>query len=429
MLCPRARLAWSRPAPSFVLSLSLRTTKHVQMHSLKRPRTNADATTCRAWCPFSRDHLIHMWKNKELCDVVVRTTSGVERAAHAVVLASQSEYFRGCFCFRTMANGHCRAPVMLGDWSESVVDVMLLYVYCGDCQIPHSLLQEAIEFADMLHLRSLRDAAVQHWTASLTNDTCVAAWVLAHRLQLDELWEFARQHALFAFEELGRTIHILPRDLLLKLIRDDNLHATSERVVFSAVENYVLHHNLTVDESLPLMSSIRFSLMERTERDFPAFVLASPVMYFPPTHLQRSSMRTPGRFYECVFERFSTLKQKFVYSQGMSIGSRSGWRIMLFPRGNPSDSHWVSAYLCAPKLKDGERHDIKFTFKVQGATLNGCDIMKKTTHVFSTEEMDWGWKRLVPRLGNMSTTRPAWLGKSDTFILRLFAEPQQPPSS
>eukprot|EP01102_Stenamoeba_stenopodia_P019819 TRINITY_DN756_c0_g2_i1.p1 TRINITY_DN756_c0_g2~~TRINITY_DN756_c0_g2_i1.p1 ORF type:complete len:946 (+),score=195.85 TRINITY_DN756_c0_g2_i1:30-2840(+) len=260
-------------------------------------RTTTTTTTTMASQSRDRRPKEHNFKeilrNGYFSDVVFVLKDGKTAAAHRIILASWSDFFKALF-----TNGmreSSQQEIRLDDVSHAAFSLMLVFMYSGGKDVVLSenkmkkivnisdtdateLIVELLLLSDQFGIPQLKGHCVRALYNSLTIDNACQLVCFADDMELaqfkDHCLSFIESH----FNSISKTDLFLelPSHILLEIVLSDDLIASSEMEVFNALELWIEHNNCGGDSSLPsstpndkeiqveqLLECIRYPLMDR----------------------------------------------------------------------------------------------------------------------------------------------------------------------
>jgi hypothetical protein len=125
--------------------------------------------------------LVALWEAGELCDVTIEC-GGEEHAAHRVVIAASSAYFRAQFRSSMRDGGATISHITISDVPAGSFRAVLEHLYRGECRVTLSSLPSLLAAASRLEVGSLLRAGAGFLCAQLSPENAIATWLLADSL-------------------------------------------------------------------------------------------------------------------------------------------------------------------------------------------------------------------------------------------------------
>ncbi|PVD22653.1 hypothetical protein C0Q70_15908 [Pomacea canaliculata] len=235
--------------------------------SLTKEMANV-ATSAAQDYPFSFMKTIHnLWLEGSFCDVQL-VVDQQEFAAHKVVLAAASPYFKAMF-LSGMSEGKLNS-VTLHNMTPSVFQTLLDFMYSGKIQVCADTCQEVLAAADMLQLLPVVDVCRQFLIQQLAVDNCIGICSLAELHQLPDVQDKAEQFIENHFMEVTQSTEFLQLDWqhLLHIFHSELLKVDSEIQVLEAALTW-LQHNVPVrlPQAADVLKPVRFPLIPTADVD------------------------------------------------------------------------------------------------------------------------------------------------------------------
>ena len=169
---------------------------------------------------------------------------------------------------RLVSNGYdYNKPVELPIESAVAFEILVEFLYLGECSFPEPLLDKIVECAHFLQSELPLQGALAAFTERLTPSNCLEGLRVAHRLGAASVRAAAESLVRIHFEELHRDPKFasLPAELMRSLLADDALGITREESAFEAVTHWVTHqeHAPPSDTVVDLLRLVRYASMPR----------------------------------------------------------------------------------------------------------------------------------------------------------------------
>eukprot|EP00794_Sanderia_malayensis_P007782 gene7782-8627_t len=177
-------------------------------------------------------------EQEELCDVTIAIGSA-RIAAHRLILAGSSPYFRAMFT-NGLLETH-QNEVTLQDMDEAVFGQIVDYFYSGRLYINENNVQDLLSISGLLQLKRLQEACCEFMKRQINTHNCLGIAALADAHSCQDLASSADSYAKNHFAEVVQSdeFMIISQSQLLRLIADDGLNVHSEERVFEAVLAWV----------------------------------------------------------------------------------------------------------------------------------------------------------------------------------------------
>uniref|UniRef100_A0A8C5DBM5 Kelch-like protein 33 n=1 Tax=Gouania willdenowi TaxID=441366 RepID=A0A8C5DBM5_GOUWI len=207
-----------------------------------------------------------LWTDGEVCDVTLDVEDTFYHV-HRVILAANSDYFRGMF---TSGMKESRQPcVDLPFLSASDLEALIRFSYSGTLLLTWDSVFEVTCTALRLQFQSALSLCLNFMQKELQVNSCLDVASFAEAYGMSDLLEEVNDFVLRNFREVSATVKFqdLPAEKLLDFLQCDGLCVPSELTVFRAVISWI---EADPEERLvhasSLMSGVRFPLM--TFREF-----------------------------------------------------------------------------------------------------------------------------------------------------------------
>lgn len=202
--------------------------------------------------------LHEMQQQDQLCDVMLETSSNQQVAAHRVVLAASSPYFRAMFINKLLES--TQRNIYIKDFDHDVLQAVVAYAYNTDFYLPPDRVLLLMIAADLLQMISLRQECSTFLEQQLSPANCLSLRAYAGLHNCSYLFDLCTKFASDHFEEIIACDEYLylPCDQLKDLISRDEVRVTCEEAVYSAVLQWVYHDLESRKSSFPeIMSHVR----------------------------------------------------------------------------------------------------------------------------------------------------------------------------
>ena len=110
---------------------------------------------------------MQLWQDKDFTDVTLVTSDDQQIMSHKVILSSCSELFKNIL----KRNQHHSPLIYLKDISQSHLEMIIKFMYMGQCEVPEDELQDFIKAGKDLKVRGLFDQAFEtNYRSNITLD-------------------------------------------------------------------------------------------------------------------------------------------------------------------------------------------------------------------------------------------------------------------
>lgn len=204
--------------------------------------------------------LRQMQEQGQLCDVILETgmDSVDQVAAHRVVLAAASPYFRGMFVNKLLESS--RRSVYMNDMESDILRAVVAYAYNADFFLPQDRVLLLMIAADLFQMVSLRQECSSFLELNLQPDNCLGLRAIADLHNCSSLFDMCTVYAADHFEQVVSSDEYLslPPNQLKDLISRDKIRVTCEEKVYSAVLQWVYYDLESRRDEFPaIMSHVR----------------------------------------------------------------------------------------------------------------------------------------------------------------------------
>lgn len=178
---------------------------------------------------------------EELCDVVIKVGSKTI-AAHRVVLAACSPYFRAMFTGE-MAESR-QSEITILDVDESAMEVLINFSYTATITIREDNVQALLPAACLLQLVEIQEICCEFLKRQLDPSNCLGIRAFADTHSCRDLLRVADLFAQHNFQEVidSEEFLLLPVDQLVDILSSDELNVKSEEQVYFAVIGWMKHN-------------------------------------------------------------------------------------------------------------------------------------------------------------------------------------------
>ncbi|GCC36069.1 kelch-like protein 41 [Chiloscyllium punctatum] len=181
---------------------------------------------------------------------------------HRLILAACSPYFREYFF--SDVNEEKKREVVLEDIDESVVDMILKYLYSSEIVLTDENVQNVFAASSRFQIPSVFTLCVTYLQEKLSVSNCLAIFRLGLLLDCPRLAIAAREYASARFEQICNDedfLQLAPHEFI-SIIANDALNVEKEETVFEAVVRWVRKDKETRAKSFgEIFDCIRFRLM------------------------------------------------------------------------------------------------------------------------------------------------------------------------
>ncbi|XP_058792631.1 kelch-like protein 10 [Phymastichus coffea] len=197
----------------------------------------------------------------QLCDGQLVSCDQREFPVHRVVLSAASPYFRALFT-NELSPSTSRSRL---DAPGHALGLVLDYVYTGSCRVTADNVQQLLPLADRLEVLGVVQLCCRFLLDQLRPDNCLGICKFARHYFCRDLEErgrkYVRRHFREILEESAELVE-LECDELEAILRDDELNARTEELVFEAVRAWTEWRPSERAAQLPrLLGCPRYGLM------------------------------------------------------------------------------------------------------------------------------------------------------------------------
>lgn len=194
-----------------------------------------------------------------LCDVTLETHCQQQKiAAHRVVLAAASPYFKAMFVNEVLETR--QKKVCFKDIDQDILEAVIAYAYSAEFSLPTDRVLSLMIAADLFQMIPLQDECSAFLYQQLCPDNCLSLRAFAGMHNCHFLFDMCTKYASNNFEKVIASDEYLnlPCDQLKDLISRDEVRVTREEEVFSAVMRWVYHDVEVRKHAIPeIMSHVR----------------------------------------------------------------------------------------------------------------------------------------------------------------------------
>ena len=212
--------------------------------------------------PSSASHILlglqEMQQEDHLCDVILETSKSHQIAAHRVVLATCSPYFKAMFVNKLIES--TQRKVLISDVDSDILDAVVAYAYNAKFFLPQDRVLLLMIAADRFQIIPLHQGCSSFLEQQLEPHNCLSLRAFADIHNCSSLFDLCTKYASKHFEQVVCCDEYLslPCDQLKGLISRDEVRVTCEEQVYSAVLQWVYHKLDERKDSLPeVMSHVR----------------------------------------------------------------------------------------------------------------------------------------------------------------------------
>ena len=223
-----------------------------------------------------------LWRQRSLCDVnlIVEDQEGKARvsiAAHRVVLAANSSYFKAMFTSGLQESS--QTEVTLKDVDEVGLKAIVGFLYTGKLEITESNVQGLLSTASMLDLPGIVGASARFLTRNLSPANCLGVRTFAQTYNVEGLPEAANNYAMQNFADVLREEEFLnlSADAVERFVASNKINVTSEEDVYTAVTRWLQHDLENRNEHAErLYNHVRFPILDT--RFLKGVVMQNPIV-------------------------------------------------------------------------------------------------------------------------------------------------------
>jgi hypothetical protein len=180
---------------------------------------------------------------------------------HRIIIASASPYFQALLTHTFKENN--LTSIELHDIEPHIFSLLLHYIYSGKIEIDDHYVQELLIASDMLQLDEVVQFCCHYLSISLNEKNVLDVWKIANELEYSSLKDDSEHYILTHFRDLiqRHMIQLIPRDLLIKIISNDDLIIDNEQQVLEAILIWYFHNHEQSFEQL--FDNVRFEYISK----------------------------------------------------------------------------------------------------------------------------------------------------------------------
>ena len=184
-----------------------------------------------------------------------------EFSCHRIILASSSSYFQVLLTHKFKENN--LNSIEIHNIEPEIFSILLHYIYSGQIEIDNNNVQDILIASDMLQLEEVVQFCCHFLSISLNENNVINVWKIADELECRSLKNDAEHYMLTHFSNLIKLdmIKLLPRNLLIRIISNDDLIVDNEQQVFEAILVwYFNNHEQSFEQ---LFDNVRFEYISK----------------------------------------------------------------------------------------------------------------------------------------------------------------------
>jgi hypothetical protein len=180
---------------------------------------------------------------------------------HRIILASSSPYFQALLTHRFKENN--LNSIELRDIEPQIFSLLLHYIYSGQIELDENNVHELLIASDMFQLDEIVQFCCHYLSISLNEKNVLDIWKIANELECLSLKTDAEHYLLTHFRSLIKLdmIKLIPHDLLIKIISNDDLIVDNEQQVLEAILIWFINNHEQSSEQL--FDNIRFEYISK----------------------------------------------------------------------------------------------------------------------------------------------------------------------
>ncbi|XP_038650107.1 actin-binding protein IPP isoform X2 [Scyliorhinus canicula] len=176
---------------------------------------------------------------EDFCDVQLQVEEQLF-SVHKLILAASSPYFAVLF-----AGGMQEASkdlIQIHGIQAETFRLLLEFIYTGIIDVSIKNVQEVILAADMLQLTEIVNMCSDFLKGQVDPSNCVGIYQFAEQIACHDLIEFTESYIYVHFLEVCKTEEFmaLEKDVVVKILKNEELHIEDEYQVFTAAMEWVL---------------------------------------------------------------------------------------------------------------------------------------------------------------------------------------------
>ena len=185
---------------------------------------------------------------------------------HRIIVANSSPYFQALLTHKFKEND--LNSIELRDIEPQIFSLLLHYIYSRKIELDDNDVQELLIASDMLQLDEVVQFCCHFLSVSLNEKNVLDVWKLANELECTSLRNNAEHYILTHFRNLIKLdmMKLIPRDLLIKIISNDDLIVDNEQQVLEAILIwYINNHEQSFEQ---LFDNVRFEYISKNIKIF-----------------------------------------------------------------------------------------------------------------------------------------------------------------
>jgi len=202
-------------------------------------------------------------RDGKLCDVTIKVGDNSYRA-HRIVLAATVPYFHAMFTHDMAESRQDEVEVRSECMDPSSMEALINFAYSGKVSISTNNVQNLMMASSYLQLSRVRDACAEFLMARLSPANVVEVQRFAEALACHALVAACQKFVQKFFAHVAEGAEFLSLDVehVCEIVSQDELHVTSEEVVFEAVVRWVKHEREARESEMPrLLTCVRLPLV------------------------------------------------------------------------------------------------------------------------------------------------------------------------
>ncbi|KAK7109212.1 kelch-like protein 18 [Littorina saxatilis] len=202
-----------------------------------------------------------LWKQELLCDIHLHVQDRVI-AAHRVVLAALSPYFRAMFC--SQLNESHQPTVTIQGFSYPVIYMIVEYAYTADIPLNEDNVQNILHVASVMQIESLEHLCTQFLAERLNPSNCLGIRELAQSFGCYDLQTKADSFCEDNFSKVSQNEEFLKlsANQVINLVARDALKVRTEEEVYTAVIGWLEYAaEERAEDMVKIMEKVRLPLV------------------------------------------------------------------------------------------------------------------------------------------------------------------------
>ncbi|ESO11571.1 hypothetical protein HELRODRAFT_96746 [Helobdella robusta] len=199
---------------------------------------------------------------RQLCDVVLITTSGRRVPAHRLVLAAASDYFAAMFTSDLLEAD--LEEVVIKEVEPDALVACVRYIYTGQLDLREDTVESILSASCLLQLPEASIVCSRFLSKQLHPSNCIGIRQFADLQGCCRLYDEANAYVLENFMEVTKhqEFNFLAADDLVQLLCSDDIRVSSEVVVFEALVCWAKHDEVERKKDLGrLLACVRLPLL------------------------------------------------------------------------------------------------------------------------------------------------------------------------